>query len=136
MIIIQFGGLLWLLVEYFSSNRFSCHFPSFCIPFEVCQLSAGKRIWSVKTFDTHSLVRNSHQNHSKYDYVRSYQRISVSTDALFSITVFNCSSDVLPSFILCYVCLPKLSSKLCRIPKVNLHLGKLKIFSYGILYPP
>ena len=41
------SGLLWLLVEYFSDNKFSCHFPSFCIHFEVCQFSAGKRIWSV-----------------------------------------------------------------------------------------
>ena len=50
--------------------------------------------------------------------------------------VFNCSLGMIPSFILRYVCLPKLSSVLCRMPKANLHLGKLKIFSYDILYPP
>ena len=50
MIIIQFVGPLWLLVEYNSDNKFSCHFPSFCIHFEGCQFSAGKRIWSVQTF--------------------------------------------------------------------------------------
>ena len=61
MIIIQFVGLLWLLVEYFSGNKFSCHFLSFCIHFEVCQFSARKRIWSVLTFETHSLVRNLHR---------------------------------------------------------------------------
>ena len=44
----------------------------------VCQFSARKRIWSVKTFETHSLVRNSHQNNSNIVYFRSYQRISVS----------------------------------------------------------
>ena len=57
-------------------------------------------------------------------------------DALFSKTVFDCSSGMLPCFILRYVCLPKLSSVLCRIPKANLHLGKLKIYNFGILYPP
>ena len=29
MIIIQFVGLLWLLVEYVSDNKFSCHFLLF-----------------------------------------------------------------------------------------------------------
>ena len=37
-------GLLWLLVEYFSDKKFSCHFPSFCMHFEVCQFPAGERI--------------------------------------------------------------------------------------------
>ena len=60
----------------------------------------------------------------------------MTADALFSKPVFNCSSDMLPSFILRYVCLPKLSSVPCRIQKANLHLGKLKIFSYGILFSP
>ena len=78
MIIIQFVGQLWLLVEYFSDNKFSCRFPSFYIHFEVCQFSAGKRMWSVYTFETHSLVRNSHQNYSNIAYFRSYQKISVS----------------------------------------------------------
>ena len=31
----------------FLDNKCSCHFPSVCIHFEVCQFSAGKRIWSV-----------------------------------------------------------------------------------------
>ena len=52
-------------------------FVSF-IHFEGCQFSARKRIWSVKTFETHRLVRNSHQNYSIIVYFRSYQRISVS----------------------------------------------------------
>ena len=65
------GGIL-------SDYKFSCHFPSFCIHFEVCQFSAGKRIWSVYTFETHILVRNSHQNCLNIIYFRSYQRISVS----------------------------------------------------------
>ena len=60
----------------------------------------------------------------------------MTADALFSKPVFKRSSGMLPSFILRDVCLPNLSSVLCRIPKANLHLGKLKIFSYGILYPP
>ena len=60
----------------------------------------------------------------------------MTADALFSKIVFNCSSGMLLSFILRHVCLPKLSSVLCRIPKANLHLGKLEIFSYGILYTP
>ena len=46
-------------------------------------------------------------------------------DVLFSKTVFNRSSSMLPFVILRYVCLPKLSSVLCKIPKANLHLGKL-----------
>ena len=29
MIFIQFVGLLWLLVEYISDNKFSCHFSFF-----------------------------------------------------------------------------------------------------------
>ena len=109
-------------------------------------------MWSVYTSEPHSLVRNSHQNYSDNVYFRSYRTISVSVrinakfrqctvmrmaaDALFSKTVFNCSSGLLPSFILRYICLPKLYSVLCRIPKANLHLGKLKILSYVILYPP
>ena len=43
---------------------------------------------------------------------------------------------MLPSFILGYVCLPKLPSVLCRTPRANLHSGKLKICSCEILYPP
>ena len=46
-------------------------------------------------------------------------------DVMFSTTVFNYSSGMVPSFILRYVCLPKLSSVMCRIPKANLQLGKL-----------
>ena len=34
--------LMTVLVEYFSDDKFSCHFPSFCIHFEVCHFSAGK----------------------------------------------------------------------------------------------
>ena len=82
MIIIQFVGLVWLLLEYFSANKFSCHFPSLCIHFEVCQFSAGKRIWSVQTVETHSLVRNSYQNYSNIVYFRSYQRIFVSMESM------------------------------------------------------
>ena len=59
----------------------------------------------------------------------------ITADALFSKTVFNCVLGMLLSFILRYVCLSKLSSVLCRILKANLHLGKLKIFSYGIVNP-
>ena len=71
-------GLLRLLLEYFSDNKLLCHFPSFCIHVEVCQFAAGKRIWSDYTFETHSLVRNSHQNYSIIVYFRRYQRSSVS----------------------------------------------------------
>ena len=52
-------------------------------------------------------------------------------------TVFkNCFQLFIGYISLFHVCLPKLSSVLCRLPKANLHLGKLKIFSYDILYPP
>ena len=45
--------------------------------------------------------------------------VRIIADALFSKTVYNCSSGMLHSFILHYMCLPKLSSVLCRIPKAN-----------------
>ena len=41
------GPNLVVGVEYFSDNKILCHFPSFCIHFEACQFSAGKRIWSI-----------------------------------------------------------------------------------------
>ena len=42
---------------------------------------------------------------------------------------------IVNSFNLRRVCLPKLHALLCRLPRANLNLGKLKICSYGILYP-
>ena len=55
---------------------------------------------------------------------------------VFFMLRLSCSSGMLSSFILCWVCFPKLFSVLCRIPKANLHFGELKICSYGIFYPP
>ena len=45
--------------------------------------------------------------------------LRMTADVLFFKTDFNCSSGMLPSFILRYVRLPKLPSVLCRIPKAN-----------------
>ena len=50
----------------------------------------------------------------------------MTADARFFKTDFNCSSGMLPSFNFRYVCLPKLPSVLCRVPKANLYLRKLK----------
>ena len=59
----------------------------------------------------------------------------MTADALFFKTDFICSSCMLPSFILRHVCLPKLPSQLCKLPRANSNLGKLKICSYVIFYP-
>ena len=51
----------------------------------------------------------------------------MTADALFSETVFNYSSGMLPSFILRFGCLPELSSVLCRIPMGKLAFRKIEI---------
>ena len=59
-------------------TSFCVIFLSFSIHFEICQFSARKQIWSLKTFKAHSLVINSHPKHPDIAYFRSYQGISVS----------------------------------------------------------
>ena len=97
---------LWAYFRFwwttFQINKFLCHWPSFCIHFEVCQFSTGKRIWSIWTFETHSLVRNSHKNYSNIVYFRSYQRISVSIGInakCGSFTVMRMTADGLFSIV-------------------------------------
>ena len=76
----SFSGPTLGLVEYFSDSKFSCHFSFFLYTFWSLSVSARKRIWPVWTFETHSLVRNSHQNYSNIVCFRCYQRISVSAE--------------------------------------------------------
>ena len=58
-----------------------------------------------------------------------YHRHTVPVKVIYSL-------DMLSSFILCCFCFPKLSSMVCRNYKANMYSGKLRLFTYGILYPP
>ena len=76
MIIMQFVGLLWLLVEYFSTSFRAIYILLIYILKAVSFLLENEydRFRLLK----HSLVRNSHQNYSNIVYFRTYKRISVS----------------------------------------------------------
>ena len=52
------AGVLWLLVEHFSDNKFSCHFPAFWIHFEVCSVFCWKaNMVGLDFWDTQSSVK-------------------------------------------------------------------------------
>ena len=136
------GGILLrqqVLVSFFLLFVYILKFVSFLLENEYGRFRLLRHtVWAeihTRIFYLRSYQKNFgfHRNQCKRQIM--YGKAHDSWCTVFK-TDFNCSSGMLPSFILRYAYLPKLTSVLCRIPKANLYLRKLKIFSYGILYPP